>query len=106
MARRKAQPNWSGKNAARSAAAGRLRQWLRVVRERVEVRDDISPDLRPGKPRESHLGALHGRLRMRQELVQVFDRPGAAHALHAIRIVEARHAGARTSDDAPEVGSD
>src|SRR5207248_10014781 len=40
------------------------------------------------------------------ELVEFLQRPGAALALHAARIVEARHGGARPPDDPIEIGSE
>src|SRR5690349_17089685 len=99
---------WAGSMVMRRPAGRSLaRQRLRIVAQRVEVRDDVRPVLGLGEASEGHLGALGEGLRIREPRVEVLDAPLALLRLQGLGEGEAAAAlGDGRADDAVEVGAD
>src|SRR5258708_16348395 len=60
------------------------REWLRRIRERVQIGDHIGAVLRLGQTRKGHLRALDVRLRLPEPLVERVRAPGAALLLERL----------------------
>src|SRR5437773_12521949 len=81
----------------------RLGKRRRVVRQGVEIGDDVGAVAAARDTREGHVGAGNEAARIGDELIEILDGPVAALRLHGAGIVEAGLRCPLTADHAPQI---